>query len=114
MLLSGCHGSPTAQWIRRRAHPTRLRTPAGTTVWFPMISIPAASRTVGGSAGPPPGVFCAEVGVVMGSWPRRISAITLFVEDLPAAMRFYQDVFGFPVGYQDESSAVFDFGNTII
>ena len=55
-----------------------------------------------------------KLGVVMGSWPRRISAITLFVEDLPAAMRFYQDVFGFPVGYQDESSAVFDFGNTII
>jgi catechol 2,3-dioxygenase-like lactoylglutathione lyase family enzyme len=47
-------------------------------------------------------------------WPARIGAITLFVEDLPAARRFYQDVFGLPVAFEDPDSVVFDFGNTII
>jgi catechol 2,3-dioxygenase-like lactoylglutathione lyase family enzyme len=50
----------------------------------------------------------------MGSWPKGISAITLFVEDLEAAKRFYQEVFGLPITYEDDASAVFDFGNTII
>ena len=50
----------------------------------------------------------------MSSWPAGISAITLFVEDLPAAKQFYQDIFGLPVHYEDEVSAVFDFGNTLI
>ncbi len=50
----------------------------------------------------------------MGSWPSGISAITLFVEDLAAAKQFYQDVFGLPVHYEDDASAVFDFGNTLI
>jgi catechol 2,3-dioxygenase-like lactoylglutathione lyase family enzyme len=50
----------------------------------------------------------------MSSWPAGISAITLFVEDLPAAKQFYQDVFGLPVHYEDDVSAVFDFGNTLI
>jgi catechol 2,3-dioxygenase-like lactoylglutathione lyase family enzyme len=50
----------------------------------------------------------------MGSWPKGISAITLFVEDLPAAKQFYRDVFGLPVHYEDDDSAVFDFGNTLI
>ena len=50
----------------------------------------------------------------MSSWPAGISAITLFVEDLPAAKRFYQDVFGLPVHYEDDVSAVFNFGNTLI
>ena len=50
----------------------------------------------------------------MADWPGKISAITLFVEDLPATKRFYQDVFGLPVHYEDETSAVFDFGNTLI
>jgi len=48
------------------------------------------------------------------SWPGPISAITLFVEDLAAAKQFYQDVFGLPVHYQDDASAVFNFGNTLI
>ena len=47
-------------------------------------------------------------------WTRPISAITLFVDDLPAARQFYLDVFGLPVTYEDDASAVFDFGNTII
>jgi len=50
----------------------------------------------------------------MDSWPSGISAITLFVEDLAATKQFYQDVFGLPVHYQDDASAVFNFGNTLI
>jgi catechol 2,3-dioxygenase-like lactoylglutathione lyase family enzyme len=48
------------------------------------------------------------------SWPSGISAITAFVEDLDAAKQFYGEVFGLPVAYEDEASAVFNFGNTII
>ena len=50
----------------------------------------------------------------MDSWPAGISAITLFAEDLPATKRFYEEVFGLPVYYEDENSAVFNFGNTLI
>ena len=50
----------------------------------------------------------------MSSWPQGIGAITLFVEDLGAAKRFYGEVFGLPVAFEDEDSAVFDFGNTIV
>ena len=42
----------------------------------------------------------------MGSWPSGISNITLFVEDLPATKRFYQEVFGLPVHFEDADSAV--------
>lgn len=45
---------------------------------------------------------------------RAIGAITLFVEDLEATRRFYQDVFGLPVHYGDEASAVFAFGDTLV
>lgn len=48
------------------------------------------------------------------AWPGGIAAITLFVEDLPAARRFYEDVFGLPVVYEDEHSAVFKFGGTLV
>jgi lactoylglutathione lyase len=47
-------------------------------------------------------------------WPKRIGALTLFVEDLPATRQFYLDVFGLPIHYEDEVSAVFDFGNTLV
>ena len=50
----------------------------------------------------------------METWPGAISAITLFVEDLPAAKQFYQDVFGLPVYFEDDNSAVFRFPNTLI
>lgn len=50
----------------------------------------------------------------MGSWPSGIDAITLFVEDLESAKRFYNAVFGLPVEFEDDNSAVFNFGNTII
>ena len=50
----------------------------------------------------------------MASWPKGISAITLFVEDLAATKRFYREVFSLPVHYEDGASAVFNFGNTLI
>jgi len=43
-----------------------------------------------------------------------IDAITLFTEDLGASRQFYLEVFGLPVIFEDESSAVFKFDNTII
>lgn len=48
------------------------------------------------------------------SWPGGIGAITLFVEDLEATKRFYCEIFGLPITFEDDDSAVFDFGNTII
>jgi catechol 2,3-dioxygenase-like lactoylglutathione lyase family enzyme len=50
----------------------------------------------------------------MNGSPRNIEAITLFVEDLDGSKRFYQDVFGLPVFFEDANSAVFKFGNTLI
>lgn len=50
----------------------------------------------------------------MDTWPSGISAVTLFVEDLAAARQFYQDVFGLPVVFADDASAVFRFGETLI
>ncbi|HYH93104.1 MAG TPA: VOC family protein [Candidatus Saccharimonadales bacterium] len=50
----------------------------------------------------------------MGTWPGKVSAITLFAEDLDETKRFYQDVFGLPVHYEDDASAVFDFGNLLV
>jgi catechol 2,3-dioxygenase-like lactoylglutathione lyase family enzyme len=50
----------------------------------------------------------------MDGWPTGISAITLFAEDLATTKAFYQEVFGLPVHYEDDASAVFDFGNTLI
>jgi catechol 2,3-dioxygenase-like lactoylglutathione lyase family enzyme len=47
-------------------------------------------------------------------WPKGLFAITLFVEDLPAAKQFYLRVFGLPIDYEDDNSAVFKFGNTLI
>lgn len=53
-------------------------------------------------------------GSQVASWPRGINAITLFVEDLASAKGFYREVFGLPVTFEDDDSAVFDFGNTIV
>jgi len=50
----------------------------------------------------------------MGSWPGNISAITLFVEDLGATKAFYREVFGLSITFEDDDSAVFTFGNTLI
>ena len=48
------------------------------------------------------------------SWAKGISAITLFVEDIAAAKAFYREVFGLPVVFEDDVSAVFKFGGTLI
>ncbi len=48
------------------------------------------------------------------AWPADIFAITLFVDDLKVAKQFYLRVFGLPVEYEDDNSAVFKFGNTLI
>ena len=48
------------------------------------------------------------------AWPGGIAAITLFVEDLEEAKRFYGDVFGLPVVFEDENSAVFRFEATVV
>jgi lactoylglutathione lyase len=48
------------------------------------------------------------------AWPGRIDAITLFVEDLAAAKRFYTEVFQLPVFFEDDSSTVFKFGDTLV
>ena len=53
-------------------------------------------------------------GAEMDSWATGIGAITLFVEDLDAAKQFYVEVFGLPVFYEDDNSAVFKFGDTLI
>ena len=53
----------------------------------------------------------------MNDWSeqdKKIGAITLFVEDLAAAKRFYLEVFDLPVYFDDENSAVFRFGDTLI
>ncbi|WP_205325640.1 VOC family protein [Glycomyces sp. YM15] len=50
----------------------------------------------------------------VGPWPRGISAITVFAEDLDAMKAFYTEVFGLPVRFEDEASVVFDFGNALI
>jgi catechol 2,3-dioxygenase-like lactoylglutathione lyase family enzyme len=46
--------------------------------------------------------------------PSRIDAITLFVDDLAAAKEFYARAFALPVHFEDEASAVFRFGETLI
>ena len=47
-------------------------------------------------------------------WPGGIAAITLFVEDLDSAKSFYHQVFELPVHYEDDNSAVFKFGATLV
>jgi catechol 2,3-dioxygenase-like lactoylglutathione lyase family enzyme len=49
-----------------------------------------------------------------GAWQKQLDAITLFVEDLPRARAFYADVFEQPLIFEDASSAVFKFGDTMI
>jgi catechol 2,3-dioxygenase-like lactoylglutathione lyase family enzyme len=48
------------------------------------------------------------------AWPAGIAAITLFVEDLEEAKRFYSDVFQLPVFFEDDNSTVFKFGETLL
>ncbi len=50
----------------------------------------------------------------MSEWPGSISAITLFCDDLTQAREFYERVFGLPVHYEDDDSAVFAFGSVLV
>ena len=50
----------------------------------------------------------------MNPWPKGISAITLFVEDLESTKKFYGKVFGLPVVFEDNNSTVFKFGDTLV
>jgi catechol 2,3-dioxygenase-like lactoylglutathione lyase family enzyme len=43
-----------------------------------------------------------------------VGAITLFAADLSRSKRFYMDVFGTPVVFEDENSVVFGFENMLI
>ena len=43
-----------------------------------------------------------------------VTAITLFVADLAAAKEFYARAFALPVHWEDDVSAVFDLGNTLV
>jgi lactoylglutathione lyase len=45
---------------------------------------------------------------------KSVGAITLFVEDLPAARSFYERVFGRTAEFEDDSSAAFKFDNTLV
>jgi catechol 2,3-dioxygenase-like lactoylglutathione lyase family enzyme len=47
-------------------------------------------------------------------WPRELFAITLFEEDLPGAKEFYLKAFGLPLVFEDDNSAVFKIGTTLI
>jgi catechol 2,3-dioxygenase-like lactoylglutathione lyase family enzyme len=51
---------------------------------------------------------------VVEQWATGIGAITLFVEDLDEARRFYQEVFELPLEFEDDASAVFRFGGTMV
>ena len=48
------------------------------------------------------------------SWPGKITAITLFVEDLQAAKQFYSQGLAMQLAFEDDASAVFKFKNTLI
>ncbi|WP_129337389.1 VOC family protein [Cellulomonas endophytica] len=50
----------------------------------------------------------------MRPWPGPVTAVTLLVEDLAAARRFYSEVFGLPVAFEDDVSAVFRFGDLMV
>ena len=41
-------------------------------------------------------------------------AVTLFTEDLPATRRFYADVLGLELGFEDDNSAVYRLGGTML
>ena len=50
----------------------------------------------------------------MSEWPGPIGAVTLFVDDLAASTSFYERVFDLPVYFQDDDSAVFKFGASLV
>jgi catechol 2,3-dioxygenase-like lactoylglutathione lyase family enzyme len=51
---------------------------------------------------------------VTAACPPGIGAITLFVEDLQETRRFYEDVFRLTAVFEDDNSAVFRLGDTLV
>ena len=47
-------------------------------------------------------------------WASNLAAVTLFVDDLDESKGFYERAFGLPIVYEDDNSAVFKFGDTLI
>jgi lactoylglutathione lyase len=47
-------------------------------------------------------------------WPAEVAAITLFEEDLGAAKHFYAEVLRLPFVFEDDNSAVYRIGATLI
>jgi catechol 2,3-dioxygenase-like lactoylglutathione lyase family enzyme len=45
---------------------------------------------------------------------KNIGALTLFVEDVQRAKPFYGEILGLNLIFEDENSAVYDLGNTVI
>jgi len=43
-----------------------------------------------------------------------LAAVTLFTEDLPATRAFYADVLGLPLLVEDDDSAAYRFGGTVL
>lgn len=46
--------------------------------------------------------------------PNRISAISLFVDDVAASKAFYADLFGITPMFEDDVSAAFKFGEVVV
>jgi lactoylglutathione lyase len=59
---------------------------------------------------PPSNVYSVH----MTDWPGGIFAITVFAEDIDASKTFYRDVFEAPLVFEDDVSAVFRFGGTML
>ena len=55
-----------------------------------------------------------EMSAKMRAWPKGISAITLFAENLDQTKAFYQKAFDLPIFFEDPNSCVFKFGDTLI
>jgi lactoylglutathione lyase len=43
-----------------------------------------------------------------------VNVITVFAEDVPKTKSFYEEVFGLPVAFEDETATIFKFANIII
>lgn len=51
---------------------------------------------------------------ISNAWQKGIFAITMFAEDLLEAKQFYRNVLNLPVVFEDNNSAVFKVGSTLI
>ena len=48
------------------------------------------------------------------TWPGPITAITVFTDDVDATKAFYVEVFGLPIVFEDDASAVSRFGTQLL